>query len=518
MTCVCPVGTSESVTGFCILPDGAVLSNEADAGEAGADGCAAGSVRRCSDRSEIGECTPGEQTCVAGRWSECAGAVTAAAELCNGLDDDCDSVVDGSSATAACGSATRATGVACTAASCVITDCTAGYANCDGDFANGCEGALGSVEHCAACMDACGWRCEGGACNDAIAVSAGAAHTCAIRDSNHLVCWGNNSNGQIGDGTTTSRPSPVPISSLPAGVASIATDDHSCALLVTGDLWCWGNNLAGQLGDGTTTDRASPAAVAGLSGLLTQVITADAHTCVLLSTGVVRCWGANRSGELGNGTTVNSLTPTSVTGLTGVRALAAGQSHTCALVTDGAVRCWGANGSGQLGDGTTMNRSSPVEVVGLSGPVAGVAAGDSFTCAVLTSGGLQCWGNNRYGSLGDGTTASRDVPGTVSGGDSDVVSVGAGAAHACALRSGGTVECWGYNSEGEVGDGTTTHRLTPVGVVGLPAPVTRLSVGDAHACAILESGAVWCWGFNANAELGDGTTTSRSTAVAVLPP
>ena len=209
-----------------------------------------------------------------------------------------------------------------------------------------------------------------------------------------------------------------------------------------------------------------------------------------------------------------TLTPTSTMPPGGNRQIAAGAEHTCALTSSGGVRCWGRNNYGQLGDGTTTDRLTPVEVSGLAEDVQSIEAGAEHTCALTSSGGVMCWGRNDYGQLGDGTTTDRLTPVEVNGLAEDVQSIEAGAEYTCALTASGDTMCWGRNDYGQLGDGTTTDRLTPVEVNDLAVAVQAIAAGPEHSCA-LTSGDIRCWGGNGRGQLGDGTTTDRLTPVEV---
>jgi hypothetical protein len=349
------------------------------------------------------------------------------------------------------------------------------------------------------------------------AVAAGSRHTCALTTAGGLKCWGYNYSGQLGDGTTTSQSTPVDVTGLTSGVAAVAAGvDHTCALTTAGGLKCWGSNYVGQLGDGTTTSQSTPVDVTGLTSGVAAVAAGGGHTCALTTAGGLKCWGYNGSGQLGDGTTTSQSTPVDVTGLTsGVAAVAAGGGHTCALTTAGGLKCWGSNRSGQLGDGTTSSQSAPVDVTGLTSGVAAAASGGKHTCALITAGGLKCWGHNYSGQLGDGTTTSQSTPVDVTGLTSGVAAVAAGSNHTCALTPAGGLKCWGYNLAGQLGDGTTTNHSTPVDVTGLTSGVAAVAGGDYHTCALTTAGGLKCWGSNYFGQLGNGTTTSHSTPVDV---
>ena len=317
-------------------------------------------------------------------------------------------------------------------------------------------------------------RAVAGLASGVAAISAGGYHACALTSAGAVVCWGWNDSGQLGNGrqgcgdVRCSSPIPVAVSGLGSGVAAIAAGGvHSCALTSVGGVVCWGDNSYGQLGDGTTTNRYTPVAVSGLSSGVVAIAAGGDHTCALTSAGAVVCWGYNTYGQLGDGTTTTRLTPVAVSGLaSGVAAISAGGLHSCALTSAGGVVCWGYNGGGQLGDGTTTNRDTPVDVSGLGSGVAAIAAGGVHSCALTRAGGVVCWGSNGWGQLGDGTTTERHTPVAVSGLVSGVVAIAAGTEHTCALTSVGVVKCWGENASGQLGDGTTIDSHTPVGVIG----------------------------------------------------
>lgn len=241
------------------------------------------------------------------------------------------------------------------------------------------------------------------------------------------------------------------------------------------------------------------------------------HTCALMTNATVECWGDNETGQLGDGTYTVQTAPVRVADVTDVKAVFGGDSHTCAVTRDGAAHCWGANGFGQLGDGTTATRPKPVAVIGLSSPVIQIAAGFGFTCA-LTTDGVFCWGDNSSGELGDGQECGYgycQVPVGVPSLANGVQSLSAGIGHVCALLSDGSVKCWGWNGNGQLGDGTTADRNVPTNVSGLSSGVAEIATGGYHTCARMTSGGVKCWGKNVRGQLGDGTGDDRHTPVDV---
>lgn len=355
-----------------------------------------------------------------------------------------------------------------------------------------------------------------------LALEAGARHTCARMEFSGLQCWGSNEFGQIGDGESALRLTPTGLPGLTAGVAQVAPGGlHTCARVPDDAVYCWGNNKYGQLGDGSTMDHLAPEPVNGLGGGVADLAAGGFHACAVTGGGAVKCWGDNGRGQLGDGTFDMRLAPGVVWGLDqGIVAVTAGLRHTCALHGSGAVKCWGHNWAGQLGDGTHDQSPIPVDVVGLSGPAVALAAGESHTCAILAGGGVQCWGDNFYGQLGDGTTDKYWEPVSVVGLGGEVEAISAGSVHTCALLTAGGMRCWGANASGQLGDGTTLGRTQPVWVTGLQSGVASIDAGSFHTCARQQSGVVSCWGDNWVGQLGDGSTTLQTVPVGVqgLPP
>ena len=359
-----------------------------------------------------------------------------------------------------------------------------------------------------------------GLASGVIAVATGANHTCAVTRNGGAKCWGDNTNGQLGDGTAVNRIAPVDVSGLTSGVAGITAGDfHTCALTTAGGAKCWGYNSAGQLGDGSAGNiRRTPVDVIGLTSGVVGIDAGGRSTCARTGSGGAKCWGDNYDGAVGDGSSQNlRLTPVDVSGLTsGVATITGGNDFTCAVTGSGGAKCWGYNATGAIGDGSSGNdRLSPVDVSGLTNGVAAIGTGGGHTCAVTTSGGVSCWGSNSSGQLGDGTTTQRLTPVSVSGLTTGVSVVTGGYTHTCAVKSGG-VKCWGSNINGELGDGTTTNQISPVDVAGLTSGAVSVSALDTHTCAVTTGGAVKCWGVNTYGQLGDGTAGYRTLPVDVL--
>ena len=353
------------------------------------------------------------------------------------------------------------------------------------------------------------------------AVAVGARHACAIASKGVVLCWGDNRDGQLGDGTTKQRNAPVAVTGLTNPAVAIAAGDaHTCALDSTGAVLCWGSNAAGALGDGSSAaQRSTPGPVPGLSGV-TSIAAGGTSTCVAAS-GSALCWGGNQLGQLGDGTTMSRSAPTATKGVlgglqAGASSLAPSADHTCLIASNGSVECAGDDTNGALGNAGNLSVPTYVSSGVTSGAVA-VTSGIAVSCALIDDGTVQCWGFGGDGELGNGGRDASDMPVPVSN-LAGVTSVAAGFHHVCAVASG-AVSCWGDlgvdGLDGGLGEGGASAALTPVAVAGLSAGVSSVAAGGG-TCAVTTAGAVLCWGDNTYGQVGDGTTTPRPAPVAVV--
>lgn len=344
-------------------------------------------------------------------------------------------------------------------------------------------------------------------------VAAGYYHSLAVAADKTVWAWGVNNYGQLGNNSTTDAHTPIQVPSLSSMTAVSAGEASSVALKSDGTVWSWGQNTYGQLGNNSTTDSHTPVQVQGLTGV-TQIAAGYAHNLALKSDGTVWAWGLGSSGQLGNNATTTALMPVQVQGLSGVVAITAGWAQSLALKSDGTVWAWGWNGDGQLGDGTTTNRLTPVQVQGLSS-VSQISTGAWHTMAMTSSGTVYAWGDNGNGELGQstapntGSTTPIQVPGVTAS------QVSAGGAHEMAMQTTGTLTGWGYNADGELADATTTNRTSPVLIRGFGTAQPFVSAGYQDTMLLRDDGTVWGTGQNTYGQLGDGSTTNRSNFVQV---
>ncbi len=324
----------------------------------------------------------------------------------------------------------------------------------------------------------------------------GGTFVCAL-SGGHVSCRGADDRGQ------RLRGSPLTFAALAAGVS------HACGLTRGGQASCWGANGSGQLGDGSRLDRSVPVSVAG-DARFTTLAAGVSHTCGLAGDGQPLCWGSNLDGQLGDGSRDDRTTPGPVTGGRRFVQLVAGWRHTCGLSATGEASCWGLNDHGQLGDGTFVDRPLPT---GVRGRFQSLVAGNAHTCGIM-SGEVLCWGDNTFGQLGDSSTESRPNPTRVRGLPGSAVRLSAGAVSTCAILVDGRAYCWGQNVHGELGDGTRENRTSPSPVAG-GLRFRSIYAGGALTCGFTTDGAQYCWGLNQSGELGDGTRESRSVPTRV---
>ncbi len=352
-------------------------------------------------------------------------------------------------------------------------------------------------------------------------VAVGYGTTCAVlaagAEGGPVRCWGSNGDGDLGAGGTTYGYSPTPVAAVGVthAVELAAGVGHTCALLASGHIKCWGASIglgngsyAGEMGEST------PVAVANIADAV-QITAGYSDTCALLITGHVDCWGANTVGQLGRSTVdeVDYYAPVEIPMLTDAVEVAAGREHTCARLQGGAVDCWGGDSRGQLGDGTAgLERSTPVAITEVSG-AGEISSGEAHSCAVVHEAGrpagqVKCWGWDRYGQLGSDSVGEARKPEDAQEGRllpiSGAVQVSAGIEDSCALLHAGTVECWGGDTRGQLGDGEVKEQHVAVPVGGGLEHVVEIAASTLHACAVLEDAEIRCWGSDSSAELGDG--------------
>lgn len=405
-------------------------------------------------------------------------------------------------------------------------------------------------------------------------LAVGYSHSCVVENGT-VKCWGANSSQQLGSkkGVNYSTPLKVDITGTVKSV--VVGDGNSCAIIDDGTVQCWGENWAGQIGDGTSSEVSGPSEVMNLSGKVKQLIIENRSICALINDGTVQCWGYNYFGLAGrNPDDVTDVTiPNNIEGFSGaVKSLSDGNNSLCALIEDGTVQCWGYNGEKQLGSNANTTRSNGIpysstpltisglnNVIKLDGSCALTEVGEVFCwgdnsshqlanasltesatpikialsgkatdvvysyitpCALIEDGTVQCWGDNHYGQVGDGTAGNFvDTPSFVSGLSGKVKNLAMGVYGRCAVIEDGTVQCWGNNRSGQLGNGTNQDTTTAVTVMGLLGKAKYIKVGgyafSQFFCALLEDNTVNCWGYNQYGNLGNGLATNSSVPVEV---
>jgi alpha-tubulin suppressor-like RCC1 family protein len=350
-----------------------------------------------------------------------------------------------------------------------------------------------------------------------VSVAAGGQHTCALADSGRIWCWGRGTEGQLGHLDFADSPAPVPLGAVYGGTGSNgeryvqldAGARHSCALTIAGAVHCWGWGHNAQLGIGSFSSVPQPIPVAG-GARYVQVATGGNHSCAVTDGGEVHCWGENGQGQVGDGTHERRFVPTRVASEQTFSAVSAGMFHTCALATTGEAYCWGLNHVGQLGTGDLEARTEPAPVFG--GERFGTLdAGDSHTCGVALSGAALCWGSNAFGELGNGDL---QPPGFTGAWAPDPVRTGVafaavsvGDGFTCGTATDDRVSCWGRGSEGQLGNGQSLNRTVPMPLDGA-FTLREVDAGSRHGCGVSRAGGVYCWGDGTRGQLGTRTISA----------
>lgn len=360
-------------------------------------------------------------------------------------------------------------------------------------------------------------------------LSSGERHTCATKNG-ALYCWGLNANGQLGTGNTTNSNIPAPVAGFSTGVQAVAAGyRHSCAIR-NNALFCWGLAASHQLGTGSTVQATFPQAVFDMGSDVQAVSAGVDHTCAIRA-GALYCWGGNGNAQVGHANGTQQV-PYRVPGFeTGVTSVLASNQVTCAT-KGGALYCWGANGDGQLGLGNTTTSTARNPTTTVLAPIANFAtgvtniSGHGNTVCAIKSGALSCWGANNRAQVGNNATADVSTPFTHTTLAAPMIHVATGQFHSCAIRNG-FVYCWGNNSQGQLGYGNTTAKLQP----DVPVPLI-LNTGEAvelvvaggmgndanvfpTTCARTNRQRIFCWGYNGNGQIGDGTTANKNAPVEI---
>ncbi|MDW8247053.1 MAG: hypothetical protein RMJ84_10790, partial [Sandaracinaceae bacterium] len=388
--------------------------------------------------------------------------------------------------------------------------CEEGFVDCNGNPGDGCEAELARDDaNCGMCGSSCrdGEHCVDGQCERWVVagISTSGDHTCAWTESGRVACWGANGSGQLGIGPHGNRTTPTPVLGLNEVIQVSAGLLHTCALRRNGRVYCWGSNELGQLGVSPISGRtiSTPVQVPDIEDAI-AVRVGRYHSCALLQSRRVRCWGGDIYHSLGEAEGAASE----------VISFDVGSYHGCALTQARQVMCWGSNWNGQLGDGMTGARRASAPVLGLSNMIS-VGLGDEHSCAIHSDGTGSCWGSNTGLQLGDGTNLLRRLSPVMVRGLRNAVEIDGGGRHTCALLQNRTMRCWGDDSYGQLGDGESPPSSGDEPPMVMLDNIISFSVGGQHTCALRADRSVWCWGQNTWGQLGDGSTENRNHPVRV---
>lgn len=341
-------------------------------------------------------------------------------------------------------------------------------------------------------------------------VSNGKAH-CMITSSSQLKCWGENNFGQLGDGSKVNRALPVAIDPTEKYTMVQGHSYSMCGITESGALKCWGMNDGGQLGDGTIVDKSYPVLI-DPGTKYSFVATKNGTTCGISIAGVLKCWGRNASGQVGDNTLVNKTSPVVIDLGVSYKRISIAGNVSCGITSTDALKCWGFNGSGNVGDGTTTDRKVPTLINSGTGYAAIEVSETNTPCAITIAGALKCWGYNLFGTVGDGTTVSKLSPIVIDSG-TNYSSLSSGSSVMCGITTAGVLKCWGYNGTGAVGDGTITTTKTSPSIADSGVTYAQVKTSGVVTCGITTTGILKCWGYNSAGNLGNGTLTASANPV-----
>ena len=349
-----------------------------------------------------------------------------------------------------------------------------------------------------------------------IDISAGENHTCILKSNGAAYCWGDNSVGQLGNGSIKSSMKPVAVSGDLRFKSISAGWDHTCGITADNDAYCWGRGRYGRLGNGSSENSLIPTAVSG--GLSFESVNSGmAHTCGITTDGAAFCWGRGEDGILGNDSIKSSLVPVPVSGGLTFGSIGAGSASTCGIATNGDAYCWGASDFGSLlgqGEEDRDNKITPGLVAGeFNFKPNSISVGLDHVCALSTADKAVCWGRGRYGKLGIGSAdglglietlrTPREIKGNI-----PFTLIATGVFQTCGIATDGKAYCWGRNGSGQLGDGTTTMRVEPVAVSG-NLNFKDIAIGSDHACGISSNDEVYCWGDGNAGKLGTRSSDNK---------
>lgn len=344
-----------------------------------------------------------------------------------------------------------------------------------------------------------------------VEIGTGFAHSCGLTSVGDVYCWGNNEVGQLGRGTT-GNPEFLPLK-VPglSNVISISVGmTHTCAIVKSKNVYCWGQNGNGKLGTGDLEQRNSPTLVKNIDNVK-QISANRIATCAVVESGAAYCWGDNQAGQLGIGADEKAIVPTQVKNLSQVKQISISYMHACAVAGDGDLYCWGSNEYLEYGMAGQKSSATPVLVTGIP-RVSKVSVGAGHTCVKTVDGVPYCWGYGERGQLGAGSSPKSALPAQVSN-LKEIIDISAGRFHTCALTKSRTLVCWGASDTGQLGYGKLVDTNVPVDVLNL-TNVQSLGVISAyasHSCAIVSTGNFTCWGLGTNGQLGNGTNVNSSS-------